>query len=458
MPLTVVVFVHGFISSPAVWQPFTKRLQTDADFPADRFRFLTFAYPTRFLDLSPGRRIPSIRECGDELAGYLKLNCADATSIFLVGHSMGGLVIEAMIASKLAGKAMDLQNIAGVIQFATPNRGSNMLSDTRSILTKIFGRQPQDEGLRTLSDDTDSVLRDIDRGVLRSTSLTKYTCPIAFQIFYGLEDNIVPEVSARGPFDDAIALPGDHSSILNGGIDRKDDPNDLRYGHLKDALLNPLGHPSIYEITSFEVSVAVQPVSKEISFQIPNLDRPVSVQTDNIAVRTITFKFSDKNRCHTPYKQVYRSVNGYVEFLTTSSENEASSIDKSTYRSEGKIFTYVFTPDHNDTFSMRLRIYNGFGDGNRSWHNHMERNAHYQSMTVNLDLSKYEAEGYTITREPRFCYLPGDSEDHELCAQREFSDSLLQSPSSSTWKRTWELKDVRGGIIDLVWDVKPPAA
>ncbi len=458
MSLTTVVFVHGFISSPDVWQPFVDRLKLDKDFLPERYRFLTFAYPTRILELNPAKRIPSIRDCGDELANYIKLRCADAEALFLVGHSMGGLVIEAMLAAKLKGFATDLNRIRGVIQFATPNRGSNMLSDTRSIITKLTGRQPQEEGLRTLNEDTDDILRDVERCILRATAITKYACPIAFQVFYGMEDNIVSKVSARGPFDEVGALPGDHSSILHGSGDQDDDPNDLRYLSLKDALLNPMGHPSIYEISLFEVNLSVKPVSRELTFQIPNLDVPVSVKTDNVAQRTITFTFSDKNRCHTPYKQVYRSTKGFVEFLSTSSQNEASSVDKSTYRSEGKLYTYVFTPDHGDTFSMRLRIYNGFGEGNRSWHNHMDPSAHYQRFRFTLDLRAYDAAGYTFSPEPRLCYYRGETEDHLLCDKREEVEPWPPLVAESPWLRTWDLERVQGGVVDLVWDVNAPAA
>ena len=459
MSLTSVVFVHGFCSSPIVWDPFTKRLRKDKDFPADRFSFDAFPYPTSLVELNPKKRIPSVIECGDALAAYLKLNCADADSIFLVGHSMGGLVIEAMIAGKVKGCAMDLKRIRGVIQFATPNRGSNILSDTRSILAQLTGKNPQEEGLRTLDDATDGILRSIERYVLGATALTKDSCPIAFQVFYGLQDNVVTKVSAGGPFDDVAALPGDHSSILNGGGDDPGDPKDSRYKALKDALLNPLGHPSIYEISQFDVALAIEPMSRDMVIQIPGLDKPITDHTDNVAVRSITFKFSDKNRCHAPYKQVYRSTNGYVQFLTTNRENEANAIDKSTYRSEGKIFTYVFTPDHDDTFSMRLRIYNGFGEGNRSWHNHMDPQAHYQLMTFQLDLQKFAAAGFTFSTEPRLCYYTGDAEDHELCAQREFGEPLRFVASDTPWLRKWELTNIQGGIVDVVWELNPaPAA
>lgn len=458
MILTTVVFVHGFVSSPNIWKPFIDRLSRDKQFPPERYQFLTFTYPTRILELNPARRIPSIGDCGDELATFIKLRCADSAAIFLVGHSMGGLVIEAMLAAKLKGSAVDLKRIRGVIQFATPNRGSNMLSETRSIFEKLTGGNPQEKGLRTLNEDTDDVLRDVERGILRATAVTRHTCPIAFQVFYGVQDKIVSKVSARGPFDEVGALPGDHSTILQGSGDQDDDPNDLRYLSLKDALLNPVGHPSIYEISLFEVKLSVKPTSREVTFQIPNLDTPLSVQTDNIAERTITFTFSDKNRCHTPYKQIYRSKKGLVEFLSTNSTNEASSVDKSTYRSEGKLYTYVFTPDHSDTFSMRVRVYNGFGEGNRSWHNHMDPSAHYGRVCLTLDLREYEAAGYAFSPEPRLYYYPEDSEDHELCDKRKEGEPWSPLPTQSPWLRTWVLESVQGGVVDITWDVQAPTA
>ncbi len=456
MTITTVVFVHGFISSPGVWEPFLTRLRADEDFLPQRWKFVTFAYPTQLVEVNFSRRIPSIVDCGDALAGFIKRTCTDPGPLFLVGHSMGGLVIEAMITGRLRGNAMDLRRIRGVIEFATPNLGSNILNDTRSLLTRLMGKEnPQEQGLRTLDSDTNAILRDLDRFVLRATELTRFTCPIAFQVFYGLQDNVVPRSSASALFDDATGLPGDHSSILHGSGDDPSDPDDSRYSALKDALLNPLGHPSIYEVTQFDVSLTVEPVSRDMVIQIPGLENPVSDHTDNIAVRAITFKFSDKNRCHAPYKQVYRSDKGYVEFLTTNWKNEASFADKSTYRSQGKIYTYVFTPDHDDTFSMRLRIYNGFGEGNRSWHNHMDPKAHYQRMRFQLDLQKYAAAGFTFSTEPRMCYFTDDTEDHELCAQRQFGDPLLPLlPLDSPWLRTWELTDIQGGIVDVVWDFK----
>ena len=459
MSLTTVIFVHGFISSPDVWQPFVNRLTLDKDFPHDRFRFLTFAYPTRMLELNPARRIPSIRDCGDELANFIKLHCADADALFLVGHSMGGLVIESMLAAKLKGFAADLKRIRGVIQFATPNRGSNMLSDVRSIVRKLTGENPQDTSLRTLDEDTDDVLREVERGILRATAVTPTTCPIAFQVFYGMEDKIVPKVSARGSFDEVSALPGDHSTILQGGGGRDDDPNDLRYLSLKDALLDPVGHPSIYEISLFEVNLSIEPASSAVTFQIPNLDNPVSFTTENKALRTITFTFSQKNRCHIPYKQVYRSTKGFVQFISTNKVNEAGAVDKSTYRSEGKIYTYVFTPDHGDTFTMCLCIFNGFGDKDRSWHNHMDPSAHYRLFRFTLDLRAYQAAGYTFSPEPRLCYYPGDTEDHDLCEMRKNApgEPHPPQPAESPWFLTWELEGVQGGVVDLVWDLKPPA-
>lgn len=463
MPTTAVVFVHGFNSGPETWNSICNRLQADPGFPNDRFQLVRFKYPTQLFQINPVSRIPSVADCGDALGTFLDSTCADAGAIVLVGHSMGGLVIEAYLVGRLNGNGGQLKRIRGVIQFATPNRGSNALFNFRDLCSKIAGKNPQNEALQTLAENTDDTLRTIERQVLRASEITPTTCPIPFQVFYGMEDRIVTKVSARGPFDEPGALPGNHFEILN--VDRvqgKDTDGaagypEQRYRALVKALLDPVGHPSIYEIERFAVLLQISPVSNDVSFQIPDLDHPLTVHTDNVATRTITIDFAAQNRCHIPYKQVYRSVDGHVQFL--SAMGPAKAVDDVTdgvYRSEGKVYTYIFTPDAQDSFSMRLKIFNGFGEGNRNWHNHMEKNAHYRKFVFTLDLSAYETAGFTLSKAPRLCRMLDDRRCEEVCKGMTFGETTTPSlPSTSPWVQTWELPDVQGGVIDIAWDVAP---
>ena len=259
---------------------------------------------------------------------------------------------------KLSG-VRQLAKIRSVMLFATPNRGSTILSSLRGIFSK-FRKNAQEEDLKVLDKDVAEISDVITRSILAAKSVDKGCCPIPFRVFWGLQDDVVPEVSARGSFVEASALPGGHHEILQC------DPvetTDQRYPALKSALLDPVGHPSIYEIELFEVNLAVSPVVPETTFTLSGDVKPITVKTDNVAIRTTKIVLSEQNRCTIPYEQFYRSEQGLVELLSLTQPNDALDEVKSEYHDTGKKFSYVFTPNGEKTFSMKLRIYNGFGEG-----------------------------------------------------------------------------------------------
>jgi hypothetical protein len=60
-----------------------------------------------------------------------------------------------------------------------------------------------------------------------------------------MEDSIVPEASARGPFDSVKRVQGTHFSIINPA-----DRDDPRYTEFVEVLLDPGGHSERFEIES----------------------------------------------------------------------------------------------------------------------------------------------------------------------------------------------------------------
>src|ERR1700722_15806829 len=140
---TLVVFVHGFVSNSSCWDPFLKRLESDEDFIGKGYLFARFEYPTKFTEWNPSKRIPSIDECSNLLDLFLH-NQPKYDQLFLVGHSMGGLVIQSFLAQKIrAQRGNELSKIRSVILFATPNRGSTILGSLRGIFSK-FRKNPQE--------------------------------------------------------------------------------------------------------------------------------------------------------------------------------------------------------------------------------------------------------------------------------------------------------------------------
>jgi len=451
---TNVVFVHGFISSPKCWDPFVKRLEKDDELAGKGYQFTRFQYPTSFVEWNPSKRIPAIDECGMSLGDFLD-NQPDCDQLFLVGHSMGGLVIQSFLARKIQSqRGADLAKIRSVILFATPNRGSTILSSLRGIFAK-FRKNPQEEDLRVLDKDIAEMNDVITRGILGAENAGAASCPIPFRVFWGLQDDVVPEASARGSFVEASPLPGGHSEIIQ--CDPGDGPGDERYNALKGALLHPVGHPSIYEIDLFEVNLAISPAARDTVFTLSGDVNPFTIQTDNVAIRSMRIVFSKQNRCSKQYEQPYRSIDGLVELLVLTKPNEALDQAQSEYHDTGKKFTYVFTPDRDKTFSIKLRIYNGFAEGQRTWHNHMNANAHYKLLRCILNLKGYQDAGFELSQDPTMYYHPQNIMDHTLCTNRVGETPLAYLPAADPWLRTWEIPDITGGVVDLVWDVRKAA-
>ncbi len=453
MSHTTVVFVHGFLSTPVVWKSFTDRLKADKDFPAEQYSFVPFQYPTEFFEWDPRKRIAKISDLGSNFGAFLDTRCPDGTLI-LVGHSMGGLVIQSMLAQKIGNSLGEsLARIRSVVLFATPNRGSVILSDTRSLLSH-FRSNPQEEDLRVLNPDVAANSRVIEQSILGASVVSKTTCPIPFHVYWGSSDNIVSEVSARGPFLEADCLTGGHSDIIQCGTD----PNDLNYAALKNDLLHPIGHPAVYEMSLLEVSLVVKPASPDQGILLRDLDQPITIHTDNVATRSMTWVFPKENRCTRPLTKMYRSNDGYVQLLGLTEPNETAPENNSGYTHTGKMFTYTFSPGRETTFSMRLTIYNGFGVGQREWHDHLAGDANCKLFRLTLDLSAYHDAGYTISPEPTLYVRKENATDRTLLEDR--GSETLQTPvgSPTAWLRTWEMSDVRGGAVELGWDIKPPAS
>jgi pimeloyl-ACP methyl ester carboxylesterase len=452
MNSTTVIFVHGFRSSPACWKPFHDFLDSDSEMAARGYRMLwDFNYSTKWVELNPTKRIPEIEECGNYLRDYLQRHAPDG-NLMLVGHSMGGLIIQSYLVEKITrGEGCDLARIRTVILFATPNRGSTILSTVRDVVSSVFST-PQEQELEVLDKEVARTSDTITRCILGAEEVNPSACPIPFQVFWGMQDKVVPEVSARGPFVEASPLPGGHSEII-----QPQDRNDERLLALKNALLNPVGHPAIYEMDLWEVKLTVTPNDPQKAINLRGFDSPVQIHTDNVAVRLMSFVFSKQNRCVQSWEQTYRSKDGFVEVLSLSGENQASKASMSEYYETAKKFSYVFTPAKSDSgtmFSMKLRIYNGFGEGQRNWHDHLKPNARCRQYRFTLNLTDYGKAGYTLTGEPTLYFFGQDVMDHQLCNQRVGEDPRPPLPGNDPWVRTWEMENVRGGVVDLSWGMQ----
>lgn len=255
-----VVFVHGFASGPKVWDHFLSLIAGDPelDFVDPR----TLQYATGFRRLRPDRALPSLNTVADHLKTLLETEPA-ARPLVLVGHSMGGLVIQRWLMRMLAeGRGPELARVRRVVLLACPNAGSDIARGARR---QLLGGNPQERQLRTLDED----VRDTHAGVLRDVvgagRVSERTCPIPFSVYAAESDAVVPRASAQGAFPRSGVLPGDHFRVVQPRARDHASYTTLRH-LLREAASGsdpPVGRPvSAYTPKALEVHGAPLPAAR----------------------------------------------------------------------------------------------------------------------------------------------------------------------------------------------------
>lgn len=442
----LIVFVHGFGSSAKCWDPLLSLLNQDPKIKA-MFLFACFEYPTKWFNFNPLRRIPRIREIAHGLEGFLAdKKYSNYEEVTLVGHSQGGLVIQAFLVRKLEdGMAEHLERIRQVLLVATPNLGSTLFSTFRKVAS-IISANPQERALRVLNPEITDIRARINEKIINAARKSATEWPVPIQAFVGNEDGVVPEASARGPFYNVASLDGDHFSIISPTS--HDDP---RYRTLSDALQYPKGHRHVFEIDLYESSLIIEPLPPDHTMVAP---KNRIVHTDNVAYHDRSVTFSSRNTCRDLFRMRYRTRDDGCLKAVMSHDNEAPTSEQSRYDDYGREVTFDFTPKQGETYKLNLEIYKGFDKGNRDVHFHLGRKAQIKTYRFRLDLSAYVAAGYEITDGPQLYFHNQDRGDHKLCKQRTLEAPLpcTRVAGGGVWE--WEIGRIREGVIDVVWDVR----
>ena len=116
-----VVLVHGiFAHGIYTWGDFPRLLATDPDLP--KLDYLIWCYPT---GCSWGHT--ALKHEGENLVGGLKTRIRDQDDIFIVGHSMGGLVVLHGLVDRIIGsfaQEAPCKSVRWITLFASPLNGS----------------------------------------------------------------------------------------------------------------------------------------------------------------------------------------------------------------------------------------------------------------------------------------------------------------------------------------------
>ena len=252
----------------------------------------SFNYLSRLFRIPIYQRSPSISEIAGQLCDHLNRvapasDRGQGVDLTLVGHSMGGLVIQKYMEECFGSPAGgELQRIRQVILLATPNFGSRIISGLRKMVSLLLPN-PQEQALRLFSENTCDTHEKIRDQIIDAKQWgDSRGLPIPFYCFWGDADAVVPRASSRGYFLYGQCIPGDHNSILK--MSRRNEgaasgAEGKRYHEFVSVLLDPHGHSNVWEIERFTYAVKVSPHPLQDAIVASHGVVERELQSDNIA-------------------------------------------------------------------------------------------------------------------------------------------------------------------------------
>lgn len=121
----VAIFLHGLGGSSAkTWSHMLSLCNTDP--LLKEVHFDAYEYNTSLWRLPFQLRMPALQELAAGLASEIRIRHQQRREIFLIGHSLGGLVARQYILSEI--KKSNEHRVSGVLLFATPNTGASLAS------------------------------------------------------------------------------------------------------------------------------------------------------------------------------------------------------------------------------------------------------------------------------------------------------------------------------------------
>ncbi len=221
---TIAIFVHGFTGDKTkTWGRLPELLETDLDL--DYTDFLFWGYPSKLFG-----RTESLGTIGQHLKTEVDYLEDRYSSVVLIGHSMGGLVIRSFIVQALIdGKGEDLSKIRDVLLFGVPNAGINKAD----LIPAFVNDQIADVGMA--SDLIVNLRKYWIQRVTNAQEPDEYNRPIRTLAIAGLEDNFVPKESVVDFFKETAMTGGDHKSMV-----KPKDRSHLTYKIIKKRLLDVL--------------------------------------------------------------------------------------------------------------------------------------------------------------------------------------------------------------------------
>jgi pimeloyl-ACP methyl ester carboxylesterase len=209
-----IFFVHGFTgSAAATWGDFQKLLVADREL-VDHDVF-SWGYPTKLnLAYTITKHFwsddPNIQTIGHGLRTELDHRAGGYQRLVLVGHSMGGLIIQAFILGEILNRRpQHLDRLTEVVLMGTPSGGLKQAQWGSFLKNQIADMSAAGEFIQDLRSQWKQLIDDQRPNLKRAANFR-------LSLVAGMKDTFVPQSSSLDPFplDDKEVVPGNHTEMV----------------------------------------------------------------------------------------------------------------------------------------------------------------------------------------------------------------------------------------------------
>ncbi len=202
-----IVFVHGFRGTcNETWDKFPSLLHADEELSS--FDVFSWSYPSGLL----GRQ-PSVKRIGQLLKTYLANNLSEYDEIYLISHSLGGLVVQHMIIDELQnGHASKLKRIKHIVFFGSPLRGHEL-----NVLIRHLKSEYADIDFRSdlMSELQNKWNEHVYKPEIRPGD-QNFKLKIPFTTVCGIEDEFIPNNECASIYRRLVeTVRGNHAEMKN---------------------------------------------------------------------------------------------------------------------------------------------------------------------------------------------------------------------------------------------------
>lgn len=278
----VIALLHGIGARDVLgyWQPFLKVLQNDSEL--ESFGLFVWKYPTH-LEPSWWRNLfdsvkrktlresaPRIKLLGQVWNSTYQTQFGRYQDVFLICHSMGGLVVKSWISDTLGqGESTHLNTLRHIAFYATPHEGAPV-TDVASWNNQLKEMQRESPFIEELGRVWyDRVVHWKAQALDSSTA--RYNRYIPHLVVAGMSDAVVPQRWAEIRGMRLTLVEGDHSQVIRPG-----NASDIRYQVWLDDVKKVLKEAPSSQTTQPQVNEPSQPSTTSGSQEESDMEAPES--------------------------------------------------------------------------------------------------------------------------------------------------------------------------------------